>query len=184
VLSREQGAEQNRTAESVLTIDPRFSDLEWLREQFAALHSLAPSRLIIEDRGFETPCFIWTGSKVGKGYGIFFGTRQLVHRVAWSVYYGPIPPGVRIHHHCLQHDCCRPDHLADTTAITHAQEHGETMTGLIERALQRSPLHTYELLELGEQAGFTRDSITTALTRCIRYGGIMRVRKGLYEATA
>lgn len=58
-------------------------------------------------------CWLWTGSVGSHGYGqLKVGKRPvLVHRLAWEVHNGPIPPGMEVAHHCDVHACLRPDHL-------------------------------------------------------------------------
>lgn len=64
-------------------------------------------------------CWIYTGSKTkgnGKesgGYGFFWanGRTRLAHRVAYELWYGPIPDGYEIDHPCGNRACLHPDHL-------------------------------------------------------------------------
>lgn len=56
----------------------------------------------------------WLCTRVhSNGYGRFpfKGIRYYSHRVAWELYYGPIPEGFQILHHCDNPICCNPNHL-------------------------------------------------------------------------
>lgn len=59
-------------------------------------------------------CWIWTGSTNEKGYGqisVSQSKPKFVHRVAWTIARGLIPPGICVLHHCDVPACCNPDHL-------------------------------------------------------------------------
>jgi hypothetical protein len=75
-------------------------------------------RISQEDRGFLTPCWVWTGGLNEKGYGCarfrdFDSTR--VHRVVYELKVGPIPDGLVIDHLCRVRACCNPSHLEVVT---------------------------------------------------------------------
>jgi hypothetical protein len=79
---------------------------------------------VIEDRRYETPCFVWLGNVSGRGYGIFGeGTGEsyrkiYAHRRAYEASKGEIPEGLEIDHLCRVHACVNPEHLE---AVTHAE---------------------------------------------------------------
>jgi hypothetical protein len=61
-------------------------------------------------------CWVWLASTQSGGYGQFWvGSRmELAHRVAWTLYRGPIPPGLCVLHNCPGGDdraCVNPAHL-------------------------------------------------------------------------
>lgn len=66
----------------------------------------------------DTPCWLWTGAKTGRGYGVSgraFGKRA-AHRVAWELVNGEIPrmPGYHgtcVLHRCDTPACVNPDHM-------------------------------------------------------------------------
>ncbi len=70
-----------------------------------------------EDRGHETPCWVWAGPVNSDGYGIVsVGPRggrlfTLPHRWAYAVFVGPIPAGLVPDHLCRTPACCNPEHL-------------------------------------------------------------------------
>jgi hypothetical protein len=75
---------------------------------------------IEQDRGYETPCWVWQRAQNGTGYGVcYVGKRNvLAHRVYYEVEHGRVPEGLEIDHLCRVKLCCRPSHLE---AVTHAQ---------------------------------------------------------------
>lgn len=62
-------------------------------------------------------CFIYTGMKNNKGYGVMSwqGKLSMTHRLAWYFANGPIPPGAYILHSCDRPACCNPRHLRPGT---------------------------------------------------------------------
>lgn len=70
---------------------------------------------VIEDRGHDTPCWIWQLGRSG-GYAALGGGSA--HRRNYMAVYGPVPAGLELDHLCRQRDCVRPSHLE---AVTHAE---------------------------------------------------------------
>jgi hypothetical protein len=86
--------------------------------------------LVPQDRGYETPCYIWTGIDLDRnGYG----------RVKWQGRYVPVhrvfllneaslfapPEGMEIDHLCKQRTCCRPSHLEWVTRQENLERRGK-----------------------------------------------------------
>ena len=61
----------------------------------------------------ECGCHLWTASLLNNGYGCFrLGERtRRAHRVAFELYVGPIPEGMRVLHKCDVPSCVNPAHL-------------------------------------------------------------------------
>lgn len=58
-------------------------------------------------------CLLWCRCVSRNGYGsLRVGNRtHSVHRLAWEVNYGPIPPGMHVLHKCDVRSCINPAHL-------------------------------------------------------------------------
>jgi len=61
-------------------------------------------------------CWVWTGSKVGRGYGRidFGGQKRLVHRIVYQLCVGKVENRIEVCHNCPCGDnpaCCNPSHL-------------------------------------------------------------------------
>jgi hypothetical protein len=70
------------------------------------------TRIVRQDRGHVSPCWIWQGWLTEKGYGRAsvpgFGRNHRVHRATYEICRGPIPPGLQIDHLCRVPACCNP----------------------------------------------------------------------------
>jgi hypothetical protein len=67
--------------------------------------------------GHPGGCWLWIGSRRGKGYGRTFANGHIVlaHRVAYELFVGPIPEAMVIDHLCRNPSCVNPDHLEAVT---------------------------------------------------------------------
>lgn len=71
------------------------------------------------DRTNPSGCWIWRGAKGANGYGVITvnGKWTPVHRYAWAVTNGEIPPGKMICHTCDTPLCINPAHLFPGTSL-------------------------------------------------------------------
>jgi hypothetical protein len=60
-----------------------------------------------------TPCWIFTSGETIQGYKriSFRGRKVRVHRLAYELTFGAIPPGMFVLHHCDHPLCVNPEHL-------------------------------------------------------------------------
>jgi hypothetical protein len=65
------------------------------------------------DKESSAPCWIWTGAKTGKGYGMFEGRGAHVYALESKI--GPMPDGLVPDHLCRNPPCVNPDHLEPVT---------------------------------------------------------------------
>ena len=70
--------------------------------------------------GMSSSCWLWTGAVDRGGYGRWRCKEKMLspHRLMYSMYVGPIPKGLVVHHKCENPSCCNPEHLE---AVTHQE---------------------------------------------------------------
>lgn len=75
-----------------------------------------PGLYTVEDRGYDTPCWICTSIDL-QGYGRMshLGTQRRAHRVMYMRLVGPIPEGLVLDHLCRVRSCVNPEHLEPVT---------------------------------------------------------------------
>jgi hypothetical protein len=104
-------------------------------------------------------CWIWTKASLHYGYGgvQWFPTPDAkrvltgIHRVAWTLTYGPIPKGMHVLHKCDVTACGNPEHLRLGTHMANMMD--KMARGRIQsklkaddvRAIRLSPLPSKEL---------------------------------------
>lgn len=90
-------------------------------------------RIAVEDRGHDTPCWVWQCHTNEKGYGRIgrdtvayaeLGERR-VHRLAYRAFVGPIPDGQTLDHLCCVKSCCNPEHLEPVDPVENFQRWAE-----------------------------------------------------------
>lgn len=88
------------------------------------------AKVEVVDRGYVTPCWVWTGSLNNAGYGqLYTGRRSAAghkipgkaHRLAYEHWNGVIPEAHHPDHLCRQHDCVNPAHLEAVTPRENAR---------------------------------------------------------------
>ena len=84
----------------------------------------ATPRWLLEDRGYETPCWIWQRALDHEGYPRD-GTAH-AHRKTYAQHRGQIPAGLQLHHLCEVPACVNPDHLLPVTPAEHARLGGQS----------------------------------------------------------
>ena len=91
---------------------------------------------LFRSRRIEGECWIWTGAVRARGSngtgepygGVRYGDRPwLVHRLAWTLVHGPIPPRAMIDHGCHRTLCFRPEHLSPVSAKENSAGRDQTL---------------------------------------------------------
>lgn len=69
-------------------------------------------------------CWLWTAVTNQDGYGNFKlnGTMVKAHRVAYTMFHGPIPKGHVVMHSCDNPSCVAPHHLSARTPLDNARD--------------------------------------------------------------
>ena len=72
------------------------------------------SRLVID---FDSGCVLWAAGEDSEGYGVIriSGRQELVHRVMYEMFSGPIPEGLHLDHLCRVRHCANVAHLEPVT---------------------------------------------------------------------
>lgn len=92
--------------------DPRRLTLYSQKDHLRLLNRLLAEMQVIND------CWVWTGSKSGKGYGSIMmdGRVKTAHRVVFEIMRGPVPDDLSLDHLCRNRACVNPDHLEPVTS--------------------------------------------------------------------
>lgn len=68
-------------------------------------------------------CWFWTGFICRLGYGIFHCLGETrAHRVAYKLFKGDIPKGMKVMHSCDTRNCVNPDHLSIGTQADNVRD--------------------------------------------------------------
>jgi hypothetical protein len=90
----------------------------------SARRSITESDYTVENRGYETPCWLWNGKR-RNGYGVLTmnGRECTAHRAMYEQEVAPIPDDHHLHHLCRSKACIRPSHTAPLTPGDHSRLH-------------------------------------------------------------
>lgn len=76
----------------------------------------------------DAPCWLWTASLKTGGYGQIWvreqGRPAPAYRVAWELWFGPVPVGLELDHLCRVRRCVNPAHLEPVTHRVNAMRGG------------------------------------------------------------
>ena len=91
------------------------------------------------------PCWLWTASQSGNGYGQFYYSGRIgkAHRFAYEALAEPIPAGLDLDHLCRIRHCVNPAHLEPVTRRENILR-GETLPSANARKVACSKGHPYD----------------------------------------
>lgn len=119
-------------------------------------------RYRIEDRGYETSCWVWQLFIGPNGYGRLGldGSRKLAHRHYYELHRGSIPAGKQLDHLCGQRACVNADHLEPVTNQENARRGRKTkLTPLLVREIRTLLSLGAQRYEVAERFGLTKQHV-------------------------
>lgn len=131
------------------------------------------SEYSVEDRGYETPCWVWQRTLSHHGYGVVVSSdtrRHLAHRVSFKRANGSLEQRNHVHHKCEVIACVNPDHLEELTPREHNARHGRAVLGMdAAREIRRRATAGESRGDLAREFGVT-------------YGAVKHIMNGLSYA--
>lgn len=126
----------------------------------------------VEDRGYETACWIWQGNVNGTtGYPTarYDGRTTTIHRRLWEISHGLEfnDPRMHVHHKCEQIDCLNPDHHEAMTMGDNLRA-SKKVTPLTEddvREIRRLRAEGVSVHEIGPRFGIKPGSVYNIVSR-------------------
>lgn len=146
--------------------------LRFINGHSARLQFAGP-RYIVEDRGYETPCWIWQMSKVNKeGHGWIKvdGRQDLAHRHFYRTHVGPIPAGFHVHHRCEQPSCVNPDHLEALSPVDHGRLQARLPADAVREIRRAYAAGGVTQKELGDKYGCAPNTVSLIVNFRSRVG--------------
>lgn len=145
--------------------------LRFFPNRFKRNHAVAqltgkPEKYVSEDRGHDTPCWVWQLKASTNGYGhITVGGRtKLAHRHYYEMHKGKIPAGLSIDHLCRVRECVNPDHLEAVPMHVNQRRGDRTILSVeLVEALKIAHKSGVELPVLETLTGIKRRTIQAAI---------------------
>ena len=110
-------------------------------------------------------CWLWTGGRDIKDYGIFFykGKAQFAHRVSLLIYkkLTALTPGLQVRHSCRNTCCVNPDHLSEGTRQQNAADKRRDGTNLSGTRCHFSKLDWEKVSEIRKSVNVSRKDLAS-----------------------
>jgi hypothetical protein len=120
-----------------------------------------------EDRGYDTPCWIWQRYAHTRGYGYVTldGVSRLAHREYFRRAYNVDITGIDVHHKCHVTLCVNPDHLEAKDRVSHLADHKQEASTLEWEDIRAIRSRAFEgAAALAREYGVTHQYISLILT--------------------
>jgi hypothetical protein len=126
-----------------------------------------PDSVSVEDRGYETPCWIWQRGTNSRGYPRLHvhGGRFYAHRYYYEFWVGDIPEGHEVHHRCEQILCVRPDHLVPLPNMEHRREHQSILSAEDVAQIRALAADNHWLVEIADRFGVSPGHVSRVVNR-------------------
>lgn len=130
----------------------------------------SPVEYVEEDRGYETPCWVWRRATGSCEYGSLRDQEKGYSRRAHILYferrYGPVPDGLELDHLCRVRSCVNPEHLEP---VTHAENmrragHNKLSRGLVAELKAKHATGAFTVAELARMFGINRNHVTDVVS--------------------
>lgn len=127
------------------------------------------------------PCWQWMGA-TNRGYGAFqLGTSSKshvvgAHKVAWTLYNGPVPDEMHVLHKCDNRACVKPDHLFLGTNSDNIAD--RVAKGRSVRATAKLTMKDVRSVRAWAAQGISNTEIASRLNSVVTVGQVARIVAG------
>lgn len=133
-------------------------------------------KISVEDRGYTSPCHVWTARLSDGGYGMVRDGKRVrtAHKTAYEVVHGPVPAGLTLDHLCRVRACCNAEHLEPVTMAENLRRGACTkLTPADIAAIRVGRVEGVSNLELAERFGVSASWISRIITgRTVNRSGV------------
>jgi hypothetical protein len=127
-------------------------------------------------------CWHWCGGKDVNGFGLYRGGRngktRRVHRIAYELLVGPIPPGMDVALMCKNRACVNPMHFVLQTPMERGQVKKRVLREVTVRKIMRLRALCWKQKQIATELG-----VSIYTVRCITQGRSWQNVTGLTKPT-
>lgn len=127
---------------------------------------------------YDGTCWLWTGSKMHKGYGQFSPTSTQnirAHKFSYLAYRGKIEDGLHLDHLCRRRECVNPYHLEPVSPRENLRRSPIAPAQINSLKTHCPSGHEYSGANLKIRANGSRDCLLCARAESERYRNSNRI---------